>query len=104
MTDVSINPYDIFIRQPRKYTLFSTFINNIWAFDDYKFFELKIKDNQASYYRITVPFAVLEAKQEDPSKYSFTGNTGDYLCVDSNENFTILTKDKFLINYPQFKQ
>jgi hypothetical protein len=100
MTDISINPYDIFIKFPKNYTRLSTLTNNLWNFDNPAFYKLVLIDLNIRYYQIGVPFGIVESKQNDPMKCSFFAEPGDFLAVTTNSELKIIPKDKFFLMFP----
>jgi hypothetical protein len=98
--DAEINPYNVFLRGTTFYNKFSTRIGDVWGFDDPRNYKFIIEKEGVNYYKISVPFGLVESKQSNPSKYSYLGEPGDVVAIDRNFTFVYISKDKFNSYFP----
>lgn len=101
--DTEINPFNVFLRGKKVYTQLSTKVSDLWGFDNPTLYPLAAIDGTTRFYKIPVPFGLVESKQADPSKYSLRGEAGDIVSVDKNFQLTLIRKQKFLSLYPKIE-
>jgi hypothetical protein len=90
---------DILNRTRQKLTRFSIYLEGRWRFGRL-LSPTVIADNQ-SIFRMSVPFALVAANENNPRNASLLGRPGDYIASDNLGELSIITEAQYNLRFPK---
>lgn len=90
---------DILNRTRQRLTRFSIYLEGRWRFGRLLTPTL-IADNQ-SIFRMSVPFALISANENNPKNAAMLGRPGDYIASDAQGELSIITEAQYDLRFPK---
>lgn len=86
------------MKVPRKLSVLS---NSQWSFAQISSETLAYEDDTRKYYKVDVPFGIVDVNEEDPRNTMKRGKAGDFLSIDYNNVLGVVSKAQFDLLRPK---